>query len=649
MRGSSSTRAHAPAWAGAVLEDIYPVRWAGKQAVVTLPEDIDLSNAGQIREQLLTVINRGAAVLIADMTATISCDYAGSEAMIRAYQRAVPSGTDLRLVVTDRIVRRVLSYNGLDRLVSIYPSLEAAQAVKAPAEVLGLVPRPASARADGQAPPRGSTPAGSQLPPAWPSDRNRAAVTSAELWSLVDALQDGVALADGDGALALASRRLEEMFGYEHGELLGQAVERLIPADLQAAHRSHRATYAKAPRTRPMADRLVGLRKDATTFPVEISLSPVTTVSRPLRLRRHPGCHRGQATPRPHRPRPVCGHGSAGTRRPGTPGHDHHPLVSARAQPAGRYRPARGHGRAARRRSSRASGRHDPRDPRHCVHYPRPESAPPLTAGRCWARLAVTGGDALRAVGQRAEPMLGRARAARPTRLAWFHQLRCSRRMRRNDGGLWTLAGELPGEQCWRVMCWVSAVSRSLSGGPRMSAAPVSASSPAWPHAYRPVPARRSGHPARLPERTYRRLRARLENAAWHVELHKSACRTNPDQGSGAPRSRAAWEQGFQIWGSSRFSSRLCDRLKYANPGGGGNARSCRISDVSASTMWLSRGRVLPRGRLRPSDLQRAPAYLVTPDRPEVSLKVMKIDGMTLCEREARGERAQSCTIYVHS
>jgi PAS domain S-box-containing protein len=85
-----------------------------------------------------------------------------------------------------------------------------------------------------------------------------------------------VALADGDGALTLASRRLEEMFGYEHGELLGQMVERLIPADLQAAHRSHRATYAKAPRTRPMADRLVGLRKDATTFPVEISLSPVT-------------------------------------------------------------------------------------------------------------------------------------------------------------------------------------------------------------------------------------------------------------------------------------------------------------------------------------------------------------------------------------
>ena len=262
-----------------MLEDIYPVRWAGKQAVVTLPEDIDVSNAGQIREQLLSVINRGAAVLIADMTATVSCDYAGGEAVIRAYQRAVISGTDLRLVVTAKIVRQVLSCNGLDRFVSIYPSLEAAQAVRAPAEVLGLVPRPASVRADDQALPRCSTSTGSNLLTFRPSDRNRAAVTSAKVWNLVDALQDGMALADGDGALALASRRLEEMFGYEHSELLGQTVERLIPADLQAAHSSHRATCAEAPRTWPMTDRLVGLRKDATTFPVEISLSPVTTAA----------------------------------------------------------------------------------------------------------------------------------------------------------------------------------------------------------------------------------------------------------------------------------------------------------------------------------------------------------------------------------
>ena len=104
------------------------VRWIGRQAIVTLPEQIDVTNAGQIRDQLLIVINRGAAVLIADMTATASCGHDGADALMRAYQRAVITGTQLRLVVTAQIVGRVLRVNGLDRLISIYPSLEAAVA-----------------------------------------------------------------------------------------------------------------------------------------------------------------------------------------------------------------------------------------------------------------------------------------------------------------------------------------------------------------------------------------------------------------------------------------------------------------------------------------------------------------------------------------
>src|ERR1700730_4907756 len=85
-----------------VIRDIYPVQWTGRQAVVALPEHIDVSNAGQIREQLLSVINRGATALIADMTATISCDHAGADAVVRAHQRAVISGAELRLVVTEQ-------------------------------------------------------------------------------------------------------------------------------------------------------------------------------------------------------------------------------------------------------------------------------------------------------------------------------------------------------------------------------------------------------------------------------------------------------------------------------------------------------------------------------------------------------------------
>lgn len=101
------------------------------------------------------------------------------------------------------------------------------------------------------------------------------------LGELIDALADGVALTDDAGILALANRRLEEMFGYEHAELIGQPVESLIPADPRAAHRSHRAGYAQAPKAGPMGARagLVGLRKDGTTFPVEISLGPVPTAT----------------------------------------------------------------------------------------------------------------------------------------------------------------------------------------------------------------------------------------------------------------------------------------------------------------------------------------------------------------------------------
>ena len=89
------------------------------------------------------------------------------------------------------------------------------------------------------------------------------------LWNMIEAFNDGVALADGEGTLVLASWRLEKIFGYERTELTGQRLDRLIPAHLQAA------------RARPVGTGvlLTGLRKDGTTFPVEISLSPVQTVT----------------------------------------------------------------------------------------------------------------------------------------------------------------------------------------------------------------------------------------------------------------------------------------------------------------------------------------------------------------------------------
>ncbi len=180
-----------------MFKDVYPVQWTGERAVVTLPEHIDVSNAGQVREELLTLINRGAVTLIADMTATLSCDRAGADAVARAHKRAVVSGTQLGLVVTAEIVSHVLTIEGVDRLVSIYPSLEAALA-RTPAE-------------EGHR-----------------SEFDAAVITPAVLQELIDALADGLTLIDDKGTLALVNRTTNNMFGYEPGELTGRAAETLF-------------------------------------------------------------------------------------------------------------------------------------------------------------------------------------------------------------------------------------------------------------------------------------------------------------------------------------------------------------------------------------------------------------------------------------
>jgi anti-sigma B factor antagonist len=147
---------------------------------------VDVSNAGQIREDLLSVINRGAKELIADMTATVSCDHAGAGAVVRAHQRAVVSGAELRLVVTAQIVSRVLSTAGVDRLVSVYPSLEAAMAASAPARVLTLVAGPAGTGADAQPPPPRAGPASRPVQATGPADGGQAAITPAGTRELLD-------------------------------------------------------------------------------------------------------------------------------------------------------------------------------------------------------------------------------------------------------------------------------------------------------------------------------------------------------------------------------------------------------------------------------------------------------------------------------
>ncbi len=94
---------------------------------------------------------------------------------------------------------------------------------------------------------------------------------------VLDFSPDAVVVVDSHGRIALANAQTEALFGYARVELIGQPVERLVPARFHDAHRRHRGRYMVEPRTRSMgtALQLFGCRKDGTEFPVEVSLSPL--------------------------------------------------------------------------------------------------------------------------------------------------------------------------------------------------------------------------------------------------------------------------------------------------------------------------------------------------------------------------------------
>jgi anti-sigma B factor antagonist len=111
-----------------MFREHYPVLWSGQTAVVSLPEEIDITNADQVREDLLSLLNQGAVLLIADLSKTTFCDSAGVSALARTFRRAEASQSEMRLVVSTRSVQRVLSLTGVDRLLNIYPSVSASLA-----------------------------------------------------------------------------------------------------------------------------------------------------------------------------------------------------------------------------------------------------------------------------------------------------------------------------------------------------------------------------------------------------------------------------------------------------------------------------------------------------------------------------------------
>jgi PAS domain S-box-containing protein len=96
---------------------------------------------------------------------------------------------------------------------------------------------------------------------------------------LLETLPDAIVAVDRNGIIIQVNSQAQELFGYNRDELIGQKVEMLVPESFRRQHHNHRAHFAQTPKTRRMgADLdLYGRRRNGSEFPVEISLSPVTT------------------------------------------------------------------------------------------------------------------------------------------------------------------------------------------------------------------------------------------------------------------------------------------------------------------------------------------------------------------------------------
>jgi len=94
---------------------------------------------------------------------------------------------------------------------------------------------------------------------------------------VLEAAPDGVLIVDDEGRIAHVNAQLESLLGYDRSELVGEMVERLMPASLAGAHVRLREGFTSRPHARAMGPgrTLMAVRRDGEELPVQISLSPM--------------------------------------------------------------------------------------------------------------------------------------------------------------------------------------------------------------------------------------------------------------------------------------------------------------------------------------------------------------------------------------
>ncbi len=100
-----------------------------------------------------------------------------------------------------------------------------------------------------------------------------------EIMGVFEYLPDAVILTDTDGVIRGANAQASRLFGYAAGELHGKEIDHLVPEEMRESHGAHRSKFYRSMSVRAMGTggEFAGMRRDGSTFPADISLSPVET------------------------------------------------------------------------------------------------------------------------------------------------------------------------------------------------------------------------------------------------------------------------------------------------------------------------------------------------------------------------------------
>ena len=93
----------------------------------------------------------------------------------------------------------------------------------------------------------------------------------------IEAIPTALLMVDQRGNIQLVNRETERLFGYSRAALIGQAIEKLVPAPSHVQHQRDRMNYFKNPdaRSMGMGRQVKAVRRDGELFPAEIGLNPV--------------------------------------------------------------------------------------------------------------------------------------------------------------------------------------------------------------------------------------------------------------------------------------------------------------------------------------------------------------------------------------